>query len=301
MFASAGAVPPPRRTGLYLPSMNLCPRSAHSESRSSRPRLVDPPGCIDACRRNGAHWRTAALPLLLTTCIAASLAAVLFSSPVQAQSMRRFRQYVTRAQQAYERGDADAAIEALTRAYEIRPVPLLLFNIARAHELAGRYDRAVEYYDRFLATDPDPEQARTAREARASAQATLDAQRRPATTTPAVSATTPSPTPASRPTPHPRPVDRPRRFTALHGTLLATGGALTAAGTVLGILALSASNEFQNTTAPRPPELQDRGLALAWGANAGIGLGLLTAAAGVLLYFIQDTRPPTEAAGGSHP
>jgi tetratricopeptide (TPR) repeat protein len=240
---------------------------------------------------------------LLAAVAAALLALPLLASPAHAQSRQRFNRYVTEAREAYERGDADGAIAALERAYQLRSVPLLLFNIARAHELAGRLDRAIEYYDRFLATEPDPEQAQTAREARANAQAQLDARTRQTTAATTTTTPTATTTQTSVVTPHPRPLERPRRFTAVHGALLGGGAALAVAGTVMGVLALGTSREFNNGMPgdANRTALQDRGNALAWGADLGIGLGVVAAAAGLVLYFTQDTQAEAPAAAGGAP
>ncbi len=211
---------------------------------------------------------------------------------------RRFQRYMNDAVEAYQAGNADAAIEALLHAYEIRQVPLILFNVARAHEQAGRIASAIEYYDRFLATNPEESQAQTARDARVAAQATLDARNHGGSGGPAASTAPPS---SPAPTPHPSD-QRLRRFSALHGTLLVGGGVLAIAGGVLGGLALGASQQFQATDdgAVRV-SLQDRGNGYAWGANVGIGLGVVGLVLGTVLFFGQDTRTNAPAhilAGG---
>jgi tetratricopeptide (TPR) repeat protein len=215
-----------------------------------------------------------------------------FGSNAHAQSAnRRFQRYMNDAVAAYQAGNADAAIEALQHAYEIRQVPLILFNIARAHEQAGRLASAIEYYDRFLATNPEPSQAQTARDARVAAQAALDARNHPNTNiASAAPASSSSPT-APVVTPHPAE-SHPRRFTMVHGALMIGGGALAIAGGICGIFALTASDEFRN--APRDPAvlagIQDRGNGLAWAADVGIGVGIAAFAVGTILYLVQDTR-----------
>jgi len=51
-------------------------------------------------------------------------------------------------------GQVDEGIAALEQAYEILPHPNVLYNIGRAYAEAGRYDEAVEYFERYLAADP---------------------------------------------------------------------------------------------------------------------------------------------------
>ena len=46
------------------------------------------------------------------------------------------------------------SIEKFSRAYELVPDPVLLFNIAQAHSRNGDAERAIFFYRRFLATAP---------------------------------------------------------------------------------------------------------------------------------------------------
>jgi iron complex outermembrane receptor protein len=59
-------------------------------------------------------------------------------------------------------GRYDEAITELLEAYAIKPHPNVLFNVARAHEAAGRPGEAVAFYQRYLATTPpDAEKVRS--------------------------------------------------------------------------------------------------------------------------------------------
>src|SRR5687767_7887669 len=51
-------------------------------------------------------------------------------------------------------GRVDAGIAELLEAYEILPHPNVLYNIARAYAEAGQYESALEYFERYLETDP---------------------------------------------------------------------------------------------------------------------------------------------------
>lgn len=51
-------------------------------------------------------------------------------------------------------GQLDAGISKLEAAYETLPHPHVLFNIARAYADAGRYEDSVEYFDRYVESDP---------------------------------------------------------------------------------------------------------------------------------------------------
>lgn len=81
------------------------------------------------------------------------------------------------AEQAFERGEAlfargnyDAALAEYERAYELLEghpqAHVLLFNIGQAHERLYRYDRALEYYRRYLDEGGDDAEDRAGVEAR---------------------------------------------------------------------------------------------------------------------------------------
>lgn len=64
------------------------------------------------------------------------------------------REHLNRGTALLDQENYDAALVEFMRAYDLvgeHPArPLILFNIARAHERLFRYDLALEYYDRFL-------------------------------------------------------------------------------------------------------------------------------------------------------
>ncbi len=68
--------------------------------------------------------------------------------------------------------------------------------------------------------------------------------------------------------------------------LLAGGGAVAAAGAVLGILALDAASEYRLSPAdPDRGEIRDRARGLALGADIAIAVGAATAATGLVLHL----------------
>lgn len=54
------------------------------------------------------------------------------------------------AAQAYAEGDPDRAVELLEAAHDAHPEPILRYNLARAHESAGRVSAAIEAYEAYL-------------------------------------------------------------------------------------------------------------------------------------------------------
>lgn len=226
----------------------------------------------------------------------------------QARNSGRFRRLVGQAAEAYNRNEPDVAINLLEQAYTINPNPLLLYNIGRAHELAGRLERALEYYDRFLAEHPEEAQAQLGREARAGVQGQLEARRAAANNAQTAlqqgngAANNSGNARQERSGPRIRYVDQPRRFTGAHTALVVTGAVLAAAGGVFGGLALMQSGGFAGTVDPaQRAGFQDRGTAFAWSSNIGIGVGLAVGAAGLIWFAAQPTRvaieEPAQASG----
>jgi len=74
------------------------------------------------------------------------------------------KQYVDAGLAAQNSGDYDTAITFYSKAYQLVPHPLLIFNIAQAHRLAGRNDQALTLYARYLAADPNGAQAQNVRD-----------------------------------------------------------------------------------------------------------------------------------------
>jgi tetratricopeptide (TPR) repeat protein len=74
------------------------------------------------------------------------------------------KQYVAAGLAAQDSGDYDTAITFYSKAYQLVQHPVLIFNIAQAHRLAGRNEQALRLYDRYLAADPNGAQAQTVRD-----------------------------------------------------------------------------------------------------------------------------------------
>ncbi len=59
------------------------------------------------------------------------------------------------AEQAYEGGEIERAVDLLLEARRLRREPVLLYNLARAYETLGRLDEAVEAYEAYLLEAPE--------------------------------------------------------------------------------------------------------------------------------------------------
>ncbi len=99
-------------------------------------------------------------PHLKAICVAAaiSLATVSLSSPAFAQDdadiIRQVEELSEQGGRRYGEKDYEGAIELFKEAYNLRPVPNLLYNIARCYEKLQDWDQAIEYYEKFI-VEPD--------------------------------------------------------------------------------------------------------------------------------------------------
>lgn len=67
-----------------------------------------------------------------------------------------YKEYARKGGEAFAAKNYVEAAEAFERAYELKPVPNLLYNIGRAREKLGEFERANEVYTKFV-TQPDVE------------------------------------------------------------------------------------------------------------------------------------------------
>jgi tetratricopeptide (TPR) repeat protein len=65
-----------------------------------------------------------------------------------------FKSLTQKGAEAYRAENYEDAVEFFERAYAVKAVPNLLYNIGRAHEKLGNFEEAIEYYEKF-ANEPD--------------------------------------------------------------------------------------------------------------------------------------------------
>ena len=84
---------------------------------------------------------------------------VVGSPPLHAQTAadQEARALYQQGASLYDEGRYDEAVTVWTRAYDLSPRPLLLFNIANALERLGRMSEALDYLARYRPTAPDGE------------------------------------------------------------------------------------------------------------------------------------------------
>jgi tetratricopeptide (TPR) repeat protein len=92
--------------------------------------------------------------------VAAAVAICLSWGPARAAPTAgdeaKARNHYKEAMTAYELGRFDQAIESFTRAHQLDPAPILLFNIAQSYRKKGDREQALSFYRRYLETNPEP-------------------------------------------------------------------------------------------------------------------------------------------------
>jgi Flp pilus assembly protein TadD len=66
----------------------------------------------------------------------------------------KYQARVDAGRKAYSRGDYESAIEEFKAAFDIKPTPNALYNVAKSYEKMARYDEAIDYYTQYLDLDP---------------------------------------------------------------------------------------------------------------------------------------------------
>src|SRR6185503_14317481 len=86
----------------------------------------------------------------LSVALAISMIASIARADVRTEARRHFRDGMA----LIAEGHVDDGIAQLTQAYEILPHPNVLYNIARAYAESGRYAEAIDFFERYLESDP---------------------------------------------------------------------------------------------------------------------------------------------------
>ena len=249
-------------------------------------------------------------------------------APVPAdKKAKTAKQYVDAGLAAQDTGDYDTAITFYQKAYDLVPHPVLLFNMAQAHRLAGRMDKAVELYKKYLATAPSGAQAKTAKELvddyttkqaaadeqkrkDAAKQAAIDAEKQKqqeattrrareeaahVATERAASPPPPQPPPASaHAEPEVRDHGRPLRLTGI--AMAGVGVVGIAVGIGFGVHASTLSSDLSVHGAQFDPEKVADGQAADRNMIIGLGIGGALIVGGVVLYVTHRSRPADEIA-----
>lgn len=240
---------------------------------------------------------------ILTTLLSAGL---VFSMPVgtafaqQAANSTEVAQKVetlsSQGAQKYRAQDYRGAIEAFEQAYELEPVPNLLYNIAKCYEKLENWERAISFYERFVVA-PDVEsdarqhaltQVQSLRQKTQSKSEPYQNKQEESDKATAQSQYMPAPREAG-----------PDR--TLSYVLFGTGAGLAATGAVFGLLASQDETQFKqaaDTDTELRRSARDAGKTKALVADGLFIAGGITAIIGTYLFFTAKA-PDTPAANAT--
>lgn len=230
-----------------------------------------------------------------------AIALVLATAPARGEpsTKAQAKQHFKQGKALQDAGKYDDAVAEYRAAYDLDRRPEMLFNIAQVYRLENHKQPAIDYYQQYLAVQPDGPGAREARQwiAELTRQIEVD---RPLPIEPAKPEPPPieplSP-PPPRSEPEPRALTATRSSPQLRITGLATAGAGAIAlgvGVVFGIKARSAAETISNHQGPWTEDErhtfedgQRANRTMIIGYVAG---GALVATGGVLYYLGARTH-----------
>jgi hypothetical protein len=132
-----------------------------------------------------------------TTLATAALCGALAFAATAASAQPSTSPHEATASAAYESGDLETALREFEAAYVDTRRPDLLYVIARLHTERKDCTRGIEYFQRYLATNPGPTQTEAARNEITKCLNVLDAQKPPPAHDPVVEEPEPTPPPSS--------------------------------------------------------------------------------------------------------
>ena len=173
-------------------------------------------------------------------------------------------------QEAYNVGQFQEALAAYTKAYQLKPLSEILFNIAQCHRHLGQFERSAFFYKRYLALSPHrPKNAALVEQLLAEVNQKLEEQRRAAEQAAAAAATPPADAPEPKAPP---------------SALLARESA-TAPGVAAAVEGAAAS-------APAQLEESRSALTRRWWFWAGVAV-VAGSAAGTTWLLTRSQMPPS--------
>ena len=220
------------------------------------------------------------------------------------------------SQAQYQAGDYTAAAETLLKAYELKPVSRLLFNIAKTYEKADNGEQAMRFYQRYIdASDAEPELVRQASRAierlrmlddqkKAAAQADADKKAAAQKAEEDKLAAQKADLEKQQAQAAKDEADRqaranelaaappPKRSRAIPYTLIGVGGAALAGGAVLGITANGLASDEKASTDPfAKPDLRSQAKSRALVADIAYGVGIAALATGIIMIATEPKAP----------
>lgn len=186
-----------------------------------------------------------------------AIALVLATAPARAQPsvQAQAKQHFKQGKALQDAGKYDDAVAQYRAAYDLDQRPEMLFNIAQVYRLGNHKQQAVDYYQQYLAAQPDGPGAREARQWIAELTRQIEADRplpsEPAQPEPPPTTPPSSPPPRSEPEPGALTVTRSSPQLRIAGLATAGAGAIGLGfGVVFGIKARSAADTISNHQGP---------------------------------------------------
>lgn len=99
-----------------------------------------------------------------------AIAALLVAAHAEADTVT---DHLAKGRELYDRGDFAGARDELLAAYKLEARPELLFALGQVELNTGHYDKAIDYYERFIASGPGADQVALAQQAIGAARARL--------------------------------------------------------------------------------------------------------------------------------
>jgi len=232
---------------------------------------------------------------ILTSMLAAIMICV--TSPALAQEASspedaEFNALLARAVEAYNAQRFEQAIADFQRAYEMRPEPEIVYNIARVYERSLQREQAVEQYERFLSLP------NTTADLRARAATSLESLRtelavmnraQQAASTANANTGDQGTTGTVPPPPPPRP--RPAGAVVAGWVLVGFGGASLIAGVAMGALALTEQADTEQAASlADQTEHFDLGTSYALAADILFAAGGALAIGGIIALVVHAVR-----------
>lgn len=209
------------------------------------------------------------------------------SSSTGASSEERTRalELYRRSRERYELGDYEQAAALLREAHALHAEPNLLYNLARAYGNVGRFEEAIDAYERFLEAVPDTPDRAVIESRIDNYRATLaEQERREAERQQALERERQRALTESDAGPDPAP-----------WVIAGSGAGVLVAGAVFGGLSLSARDEAENEPSFVPAsEASDRAVTFGWVANGAFALGGALAVLGVVWGIVDVVQSSDE-------
>ena len=198
----------------------------------------------------------------------------------------RARALFKRAEVHFSLGEFKQALRLYKEAYRVKQLPEFLFNIGQCHRHLGRCRDAVFYFRQFLLRQPRAPEVKQVNDLILECEAKMAADQG-------------HPAPQSQPSSAPTVPRQPRLSPTWVWVGIGVTSSLLVAGTVTGVLARRANDEYKDpaTSISRRLELKDQGESLELASWVTLGLGGAALGATIAFYFLG--RPQSGDSPGS--